>query len=275
MISSFSFTEYSGAKFTQGVVFKKSLGQNFIFDEGFLESIVRELALCKDDIVVEVGTGAGTLTRVLARKVKQVITYEIDRSLEPVLQKQFEDFNNIELHFADAMKIKDFPSEFKVVANIPYYITTPLILKFLAIDACKEICVLIQDEVASRIVAKPGGKEYGALSVTMQAQAECKIIRRVPRSLFKPVPNVDSAFVTIKKFSASRIDCRGTGIFNQLVKGCFASRRKTMLNALKNSFGLDTQTARNILSECGIDESIRPENISVDKYIELSRKLMR
>jgi len=248
--------------------FKKSLGQNFIFDEGFLESIIRELGLGKDDTIIEVGTGAGTLTRVLARRVKQVITYEIDRGLESILQKQFEGFDNIELHFTDAMKTKDFPPDFKVVANIPYYITTPLILKFMNIQGCREICVLIQEEVANRIVARPNGKEYGALSVTLQSQAECKIIKKVPRTLFKPVPNIDSAFVVIKKNGN-----KPNQYFDRLVKGMFASRRKTALNALKNAMNLDTQTARELLAVVGIGETIRPEQITVAQFVKLSQIL--
>jgi len=252
--------------------FKKNLGQNFISDEGFLGGIVAQLNLTKEDTIVEVGTGAGTLTRVLARKVKRVITYEIDRTLEPILQKQFEGFDNIELHFADAMKVQDFPSDFRVAANIPYYITTPLILKFLANDACKEICVLIQEEVANRIVAKPGGKEYGALSVTLQAQADCRIIKKVPRAMFKPVPSVDSAFVVIRKTSNEQLATSNEG-FDRLVKGMFAARRKTALNALKQTFNLDTQTARDFLAGAEIGEAVRPEQITVPQFVKLSQIL--
>jgi len=255
---------------------KKSLGQNFIHDEGFLSSIVKDLRISAGDTIVEIGTGAGTLTRVLARKAKRVITYEIDTRLQQTLEKRLDGFDNIELHFADAMKVTDFPIEFKLVANIPYYITTPLILKFLAIDACREICVLVQDDVAYRIVARPGGKDYGALSVTIQAQAECRLVRHVSRTLFKPIPNVDSEFVHIIKTPVTNATPPlKKGELDRLVKGMFGARRKTALNALKQTFALDTDTARKILADCGIDENIRPENISVDKYIELSRTLVR
>jgi len=253
--------------------FKKSLGQNFIYDEGFLASIVHELGLSKDDIIVEVGTGAGTLTRVLSARVKKVITYEIDRSLEPILQKQFADTpGGVELHFADIMKVTEFPDNFKLIANIPYYITTPLILKFMGYRGCHEICVLIQEEVANRIVAKPNSKEYGALSVTLQAQGTCKIIKKVPRSLFKPVPGVDSAFVKIAKNASKAHDQYELG-FNKLVKGMFAARRKTALNALKQTFRLDTQSARELLVRAGIDETIRPEQITVAQFVKLSQIL--
>jgi len=268
--------------------FKKNLGQNFIFDVAFLDSIVRELGLSKDDTVVEVGTGAGTLTQSLARVCGRVITYEIDKRLEPVLQERLKDFDNVELHFQDAMKAADFPPEFKLVANIPYYITTPLILKFLGLSACCEICVLVQDDVARRIVASPGGKDYGALSVTLQAQAECRIIKNAPRRMFTPVPGVDSAFVTIRKppprgrhgtpfrkggpLEEEKYDGAGD-VFARLVKGMFAARRKTALNALKQAFGFDTETARQKLESCGIDPSVRPEQIPVEKFVKLSQIL--
>jgi len=263
--------------------FKKSLGQNFIFDEGFLGSVVKELNLSKSDVIVEVGTGAGSLTRVLARHAARVITYEIDTRLTPELP------DNVEMHYADIMKVnfeaKNSPfykggdasasGVFKLVANIPYYITTPLLLKFMSIPECTELCVLVQDDVALRIVAVPGTKEYGALSVTLQSQGDCRIIRHVSRKQFKPVPNVDSAFVHIKKRHCERSEATPSHINNNLIKAMFAARRKTVLNALKQALCIDTDSARKILDKCGIDETIRPENISVDKYIELSRTISR
>jgi len=250
--------------------YKKSLGQNFIYDQEFLRGIVRGLDLQPTDTIIEVGTGAGTLTRVLAPLVKKVITYEIDTRLQDTLQKQFAGVKNIELHFCDAMKVTDFSPDFKLVANIPYYITTPLILKFLATPQCRELCVLVQDDVAHRIVAAPGGKEYGALSVTLQAQAHCRIITHVPRTLFKPQPNVDSAFVQIMKNGVTP-----PTQFDNLVKNMFSARRKTVLNAVKQALGLDSDTARKLLADCALPEHIRPENIPPDKYIELSRLLAR
>jgi 16S rRNA (adenine1518-N6/adenine1519-N6)-dimethyltransferase len=246
----------------KGFKFKRSLGQNFILDEGFLENLVDELNLKKDMTVVEIGTGAGTLTRVLAGRVKKVITYEMDRRLEEILAKQFRYIENIDLRFEDGMKAKPEIGRYEVVANIPYYITTPLIWKFMADPGCVRICILVQDDVANRIVAKPGGHTYGALSVGIQALADCKIVKRVPRSVFVPVPNVDSAFVVIEKR-------RGVKIPEAFLKGVFSARRKTMLNALK----MDKTVARSVLKKVGIDENLRPEQISVDKYVELSTKL--
>jgi 16S rRNA (adenine1518-N6/adenine1519-N6)-dimethyltransferase len=247
---------------TSGFHFNKRFGQNFILDEGFLESIVEQLNLLPGDTVVEIGTGAGTLTRVLARKVKRVVTYEIDKRLAAVLAKQFKDFDNIELKFQDGLKAEINVGKFALVANIPYYITTPLIWKFMADNNCTRICILTQDDVARRITAIPGGKDYGALSVGLQAQAECRILKKVPRGCFVPVPNVDSAFVIINKK-------RGAKIPEMFLKRIFSARRKTILNAL----GAGKETARKVLATVGIPETARPEQISPDKFIQLSSKL--
>lgn len=257
----------------RGFKFNKGLGQNFILDEGFLESIVKEINLSPVDIVVEIGTGAGTLTRVLAAHARKVVTYEVDKRLTAILENQLRGFSNIELRFEDGLKselpayVKD--GSYTVVANIPYYITTPLIMKFIADRHCKQICVLVQDDVARRIVAKPGGKDYGALTVALQAQADCRIIRKVPRGAFVPVPNVDSAFVIINKFSGRDYEISIDGAFERFLKKIFAARRKTILNAI----GGDRDVVRKMLFDIGIDECLRPEQISVDKLIELSTKI--
>ena len=245
-----------------GFSFNKRLGQNFIADEGFLQSVVAELNLGKSDTVVEVGTGAGTLTRTLARVAGRVVTYEIDKRLEPVLH--FDE--NVELVFADVLKAKMPDTPFTVVANIPYYITTPLIMKFLNDPNCVRICVLVQADVARRIVAKPGTKDYGALSVGCQAQAECKILKLVPRGLFIPQPSVDSAFVAMSLRAQ-----RSNPYLEKLLKTIFSARRKTILNALSNL--VSKEKAREILAKAGIAETVRPEQIPPEKFVELARLL--
>jgi len=244
-----------------GFNFKKGLGQNFIADENFLQSVVAGLGLRSEDRVVEVGTGAGTLTRVLARNFAGVVTYEVDESLRDVLGQQFRGFDNIDLRFEDALRA-DIDPEI-VIANIPYYITTPLIMKFMKSPSCRMICVLIQDDVAKRIVAKPGGKEYGALSVAVQSWGDAKIVKRVPRGMFVPVPGVDSCFIVIvrKNDDAIQIDER-------LLKGLFAARRKTIANGLKQ-LGIDL----GVLDELGIDPQLRPENLTVQQFIAVSDKI--
>jgi len=186
----------------------------------------------------------------------------MDKRLSPILTKQFKHIDNINLRFEDGMKAKVEIGKFVVVANIPYYITTPLIWKFMADPGCLRICILVQDDVAYRIVASPGGKDYGALSVGLQSLADCKIIKKVPRGVFVPAPNVDSAFVVIDKKKGVRIP-------EAFLKGIFSARRKTILNALK----MDKEMARTVLKNVGIDENLRPEQIPPDKYVELSTKL--
>ena len=260
-----------------GFNFKKSLGQNFIVDESYLESVVNQIGLRPDDIVVEIGTGAGTLTRVLARSVSKVITFEVDKGLEGILSKQFDGFANIQLVFEDALKISgERLSEltgrrgYKLVANIPYYITTPLLLKFIRQSNCVDICVLVQEELAQRIVAKPGGKNYGALSITMQAMAECKIIKKVPRGIFTPVPNVDSAFIKLQ-VTNDKLQTIEFDKLSELVKGLFSARRKTVLNGLSGLYGWTKEKAGEVLKNIGINETLRPEQIPVEKYLELVR----
>jgi len=225
--------------------FDKKFGQNFIFDTGFLNGILDKLDLKSTDTVVEIGTGLGTLTDCIAPRVKQVITYEIDKRLEPKFTH-----NNIEFICQDILKVKEFPSEFVVVANIPYYITTPIIMKFLKMPACKRICILIQDDVAKRIVAKVGTKEYGALSVTIQAQATARIIKAVPRTVFRPQPKVDSAFIVIEK-NHNILPHN----FDEFIKHVFSQRRKTLRASL------------------GIDSNKRPEEITPEQFVKICQEI--
>jgi 16S rRNA (adenine1518-N6/adenine1519-N6)-dimethyltransferase len=235
---------------------KKSLGQNFIHDLGFLNSILNQLDLLSTDTVIEVGAGMGTLTECLAKRVGRVIAFEIDRRLEPILSEKFASTPNVTLVFADALKTPyDFPPDYRVVANIPYYITTPLVMKFLRDPRCREIGVLVQDDVARRIVAATGA-DFGALGVACQACAACKIVKFVPRGLFKPVPKVDSAFVSLTKFARQSPISPG---FETFIKNVFSKRRKKLSNSVPIA----------ILNECGIDGNLRPENISVADFLKI------
>lgn len=232
---------------------KKSLGQNFIFDMGFLNSVVDKLCIAPTDVVVEIGTGKGTLTKCLATRAKHVITYEIDPRLAEYLRAEFAPIPNIELRLGDFMTSGDTAggivceSMYRVIANIPYYITTPIIMKLLADPHCTEICVLVQEEVARRIVATHGTPEYGALSVTCQLCAECRILKTVGRALFHPRPNVDSAFVILKKQGENAP--KGFEVF---IKNIFSKRRKKISNSVD----------RALLEKCGVDANLRPEQLS-------------
>jgi 16S rRNA (adenine1518-N6/adenine1519-N6)-dimethyltransferase len=252
---------------SNGFSFSKGLGQNFILDQGFLRSVVAELNLSKDETVVEVGTGAGTLTQVLARSARRVVTFEIDQRLKGILSEQFVDFDNIELHFADALKTdidKIINQPYTIVANIPYYITTPLIQKFLASPNCQRICVLVQDDVAYRITAKVGSSEYGSLSVMVQSAGNARIMKKVSRAVFVPAPKVDSAFVLIEK--GASVSSTGNADMEKLLKGMFSARRKTAVNALMNALGLSREVAADLLTRAGVSLDMRPQNITPQQY---------
>jgi len=246
--------------------YKKSLGQNFIYDADFLSSIVRELKITKGEHIVEIGTGAGTLTRSLADTGASIKTVEVDTRLKSYLENEFRNDKNIELVFADATKI-DFSTEpkFRLVANVPYYITTPLIFQFLALPNCTEIDILVAEDVAKRIVAKPATAEYSALSVACQNACDCKIIRSVGRHLFIPVPKIDSAFICMtKKSTIHRIS-------GDILKGLFATRRKTIQNGLMTTLKIDKATATAILSACNIAPTTRAETLPPSKFVELQQ----
>lgn len=245
--------------------YKKSLGQNFIYDVGFLRVLVKKLNVQPTDVVVEVGAGAGTLTQALAETNCQVHAVEIDQRLQPILTKRLANYANVKLTFADAMEF-DFSQlpPFRLIANVPYYITTPLIMKFLALPNCQELNVLVAAEVADRIVSPHGTALYGALSVSCQLLADCKILTTVPRTMFTPQPKIDSAFVCLKKNGQSM-----DKTMERLLKGVFAARRKTMLNALSSALSVDKTIVTKILNEAGIDCNLRPEQIVPTQYAKI------
>jgi 16S rRNA (adenine1518-N6/adenine1519-N6)-dimethyltransferase len=251
--------------------YKKSLGQNFIYDCDFLRSVVRELHIKPTDYIIEIGAGAGTLTRALAETGAAVKTVEIDERLKPRLTAEFVETKNVEIVFGDVMEI-DFSAEpaFRIVANVPYYITTPIIMRFFNLDNCVDINVLVAAEVADRIVACPNTREYGALSVTAQTYGKCEIIRTVPRTLFVPQPKIDSAFVKITKYRG--VDC-DKKLLERLLKGLFALRRKTILNGLSAALNLQKAQTTEILKRCVIDPNARPETLPPSKFVELCQNI--
>lgn len=247
---------------------KRYLGQNFLYDPSILKRMIQVAQLSQGDTVVEIGPGPGRLTKMLAERVKKVIAIELDDELFEKLKVYLSGHNNVELIHGDALK---FPFEsigdFKVVANIPYHITTPIIFRLLdAKKGLKTITLTIQKEVAERIVAGPGGKDYGVLSIMIQyyAQPELKFIIR--KEAFRPVPRVDSAVVHIKILENPSIDVKDEKLFFKVVKTAFSQRRKTLANSLK-SFGSDI---KDILIYSGIDPQRRPETLSLAEFAKLS-----
>ncbi|MCL4475937.1 MAG: 16S rRNA (adenine(1518)-N(6)/adenine(1519)-N(6))-dimethyltransferase RsmA [Nitrospirae bacterium] len=247
---------------------KKRLGQNFLFDPSILKRIVQAARLSPDDTVVEIGPGPGRMTVMLAGCVKKVIAIELDRELYERLSSELSGYDNIDLVHGDALK---FPyetlGEFKVVANIPYYITTPILFKLLEHrDRLISITVTIQKEVAERIVARPGGKEYGVLSLMIQYYGNPKLEFIVPRGAFRPVPKVDSAVIHIEISQRPSVAVKDEKLFFRVIKTAFSQRRKMLLNSLKPI----TVDIKERLILAGIEPSRRPETLSIEEFARLA-----
>ncbi len=253
--------------------FKKKFGQNFIFDKNLLSAICDDAEICPDDEVLEIGSGAGTLTTQIAEKGKKVVSYEIDRDLQEHLLGL--NLVNAKFVFGDIMdyeipKIEeDFSGEYKMIANLPYYITTPIIFKFLkGSEKLKSLTIMVQKEVAQRMVAGQGGKDYGVLSVMINFFGSAKINRIVSRANFHPQPNVDSAVVTIKidREKYPQID---KNKFYKFIQCVFSMRRKTLRNNLSTLISKE-----NLLL---IDENtlaVRAETLSFNQLMEIYLKII-
>ena len=259
--------------------FNKKFGQNFIFDTNLLSAIVSDAGVDKDTTVLEIGPGAGTLTHKLCEKAKKVISYEIDTNLKPILEENLKDCDNSEIIFGDIMKQKTsdieekLGEEYVMVANLPYYITTPIIFKFLEeATNLRSITIMVQKEVAERICAKHNTVDYGAITVQIGAIANAKITRIVKRNMFKPAPNVDSAVVRID-FDLNKYNISNLDLFKKVVTSAFAMRRKTLANNLKSSFSLSNDVSTTLITNCGFKADIRGEALSVEDFVKLSNEL--
>lgn len=259
--------------------FNKKFGQNFIFDLNLLSAIVNDAGVDGATNVLEIGPGAGTLTSKLCEKAKKVVSYEIDTNLEPILAENLKDYTNSEIVFGDILKQKiediesKFDGEYIMVANLPYYITTPIIFKFLEeAKKLKSITIMVQKEVAERICAKHNTEDYGAITAQINAVATSKITRIVKRNMFKPAPNVDSAVVRID-FDYDKYGIDNLAIYKKVVTAAFAMRRKTLANNLKSYFSLDMQKVQDILAECSLKADVRGEALSISQFVCLSNVL--
>jgi 16S rRNA (adenine1518-N6/adenine1519-N6)-dimethyltransferase len=260
---------------TNGFAFKKQFGQNFITDENLLLSIVEKSGVDENSTVIEIGCGAGTLTRAIAKRAKQVYAYEIDTKLQPVLAQTLAGVDNAEVIFKDFLKIrldeleKTLPP-YRVVANLPYYITTPLIMQFIEhSNKCLSLTIMVQEEVADRLCALPNTPEYGAITANIALRGECKIVKRVKREMFYPRPNVDSAVVRIDIVD-DRIAVSDKALYKKVVQCAFSSRRKTLENNLVNSFNLSREQARQVLTGCNIDLKARGETLSPNDFAKMA-----
>jgi 16S rRNA (adenine1518-N6/adenine1519-N6)-dimethyltransferase len=266
----------------------KSLGQNFLTDDAVLNQIVDAADVNKKDFIIEVGSGVGSMTSALALRAASIIGIEIDKHLIPALRDNLKEFSNVEIINEDILKIdlKNMVDEkltklkessedtsVKVIANLPYYITTPIIMKFLeeapGIDA---MVFMVQKEVADRMCAPPGGKDYGALSIAVQYYSKPEKIFNVPPHCFIPQPNVDSTVIKLNVLKVPPVELLSKDMFFKTVKAAFAQRRKTLVNALSNS-GYFTESKTDIvriLKELGIDEKRRGETLSIMQFAQLS-----
>ena len=262
--------------FNYGFNFNKNFGQNFITDNNLLNAICNDAQVTNQSTVLEIGTGAGTLTYALSQHANQVISFEIDKNLTQYLTDKFKNVSNTEIIFCDFLKYdkeklsqKFSNQEIKVVANLPYYITTPLIFDLLQSNLnIQSLTLMVQKEVAERIVAKPNTKDYGALSVAIQSQANASITRIVPRNMFTPAPKVDSAIIHIQLQDLYNVKNKKT--LNNTIKACFFSRRKTLINNLSAYFSVSKSQTEKILKTLGVETNIRGEQLSVEQIIKLS-----
>ncbi len=268
-----------------GFSFSKALGQNFLIDKNVLEKIVSGSGIDKSWGVLEVGPGAGTLTGELAKKAGKVVAVEIDKRLIPMLSDTLSAFDNVNIINEDIMKT-DLPSliaenfqdmPVAVVANLPYYITTPIIMNFLENNIpVKSLTIMIQKEVAERMVAKPGGKDYGALTAAVQFYTEPKLVCRAEPHCFMPQPKVASVVIRLDVLDKPRVDVKDRRFLFDVIKSAFGQRRKTLLNALSGSpyIKANKSTVAKSIEECGLKPDIRGEKLTLEDFARLSDLLM-
>ncbi|EOL44056.1 16S rRNA (adenine(1518)-N(6)/adenine(1519)-N(6))-dimethyltransferase RsmA [Enterococcus phoeniculicola] len=271
---------------THGFQFKKSLGQNFLTEPNILRKIVETAQIDKQTNVIEVGPGIGALTEQLALHANKVLAYEIDDRLIPVLEDTLQRYPNVNVIHQDVLKAnliettqENFPEEFpiKVVANLPYYITTPIMMHFLESELnVSEMVVMMQKEVADRISAKPGTKAYGSLTIAVQYFMEASIAFIVPKTVFIPQPNVDSAILKLTKRDKPAVEVTDEKEFFKLTKASFQSRRKTLWNNLQQTYG-KTEEVKAWLAKsleiAGIDPGRRGETLSLAEFAALSNAM--
>ena len=262
--------------------FSKSLGQNFLIDTNVIDRILEGARVQEGDYVIEVGPGIGTLTKEMGRTAEKVVAIEIDKTLIPILEETLADFPNIEVINQDILKVdvqelvkaKLNGGPVKLIANLPYYITTPIVMKFLEEDIpVTDIVVMVQKEVADRMNAQPNSKDYGALSVAVQYYCDTEIVAKAPRHMFVPQPNVDSIVIGLHVRDEKKYVVDNEDIFFKTVKASFGQRRKTLLNSLGGLGFLSKDQIKEALKAANIDEKRRGETLSIDEFANLSNEI--
>ena len=261
--------------------FQKKFGQNFLIDSNVLESIIRGAEITKDDFVLEIGPGIGTMTQYLCEAARQVVAVEIDKMLIPILEDTLSEYDNVEVINQDVLKVdikslaeeKNNGKPIKVVANLPYYITTPIIMGLfesgVPIDS---ITIMVQKEVADRMQTGPGSKDYGALSLAVQFYATAKVILNVSATCFMPRPNVDSAVIKLTRHKEPTVNVSDEKLMFKIIRASFNQRRKTLVNGLKNSPELSFSKEQIVkaIEKIGKPETIRGEALTLEEFAELA-----
>lgn len=257
--------------------FKKKFGQNFLTDQTIPKKIVDTANILEDSLVIEIGPGAGALTKFLAKKAKLVICYEIDETLEDILDQELFGLDNVSVIYDDFLKrdvTKDLEkydySHLYVVANLPYYITTPIITRLVEEEiGAEKIVVMIQKEVADRFCAKPGTREYGSITVFLNYYFDLKKEFLVSRNLFVPKPNVDSIVISLTK-KKEKLELKDSEVFFKLVRDSFRFKRKTLRNNLK---GYPLEKVEEVLKQYHLDLTVRAEDLSLEIFVDISNNL--
>ena len=266
----------------EGFRFDKSLGQNFVFDGNLLGAIAADAGVCAEDTVVEIGTGAGTLTAALAERAGRVISFEVDERLRDILSLSLRGRENVEVVFRDVLRMKDAEiseitggKPFRVVANLPYCVTSPMIMRFVeSALPVTGITVMVQKEVADRLCAAPATPDYAAVTLAVKIFGDAVVTRTVSRKMFLPPPNVDSAVVRIDRV-AGRLAGENAALIKKLVRAGFAMRRKTLVNNLCAALSLPREKAEAAVVAAGFSPMVRGETLSLDGYVALSHAVER
>lgn len=264
--------------------FQKKFGQNFLIDTHVLDKIIKEAGVTKEDCVLEIGPGIGTMTQYLAESAREVIAVEIDKALIPILQDTLSSYDNVTVINEDILKLdigalveeKNAGKPIKVVANLPYYITTPIIMGLFENQVPMEsITIMVQKEVADRMQEGPGSKEYGALSLAVQYYARPEIVALVPPNCFMPRPNVGSAVIRLTRHKNPPVEVNDEAYMFRLIRASFNQRRKTLANGLKNAsdLNLTREQVEEALTKMNLSLTVRGETLSLEQFATLSNLL--
>ena len=266
---------------SNGIFAKKSFGQNFLIDDNILENIVSSSDVKESDLVIEIGPGLGNLTEYILNTGARVLAFEIDKDMIDILSDRFKGVENLTIQNIDILKanldeyIKDVKGDVKVIANLPYYITTPIIFRLLEYkEKIKSITVMIQKEVADRITSEPGSKDYGVLTINTNYQADVEKLFNVPNTSFIPAPNVTSAVIKIMPSieKEQELEIKDSKTFEELVKKSFSARRKKLANSLANTgvYNLSKEEITNLILEVGLKDTVRAEEIGIETYAKMA-----